>query len=195
MKKYTKIIIGIIGGLAVAALIIDSGVWIGGKILQQQKALQQKILGSTYGGNVLIDPTTGRMHTDYMPLGMTPITLHRAGVIQASYMEDLVSSTVSGVTTTWNLTLENTSTGTPIFNNVFFESVNFGVNNSGGNWSYGDYTFSADKRQFSATVTKLGTSNTNVLINLVGGLTSVVSGLNNAAAPNGTVVNLDIKGN
>lgn len=53
---------------------------------------------------------------------------------------------------------------------------------------------SSDLKTLTLGANKQGVSNTNVLINLIGGLTSVVTGINYTAVANGIVINYLILG-
>ncbi len=126
--------------------------------------------------------------------GTNGIAIYRQGTLKTAAKEYLDSAVVSGGTVTFPLTLDHTSTGTAIFTNVYKESANFRVDDNAAAYQFGGFTLSANKKTLTMTATKLGTTSANALLNLIGGVVSVVTGITFTAAPNGVVVHLSIKG-
>lgn len=117
------------------------------------------------------------------------------GVAKTAYAELIVTSTVAGSTGTviFNLTIGATTTGTPICNTIYSATPYPNVPDPSNNYSFGNYVFSADKRTFNVTANKLGFTSANVLLNLLGALTNVLTGPTYTAVANGTVVGFSIK--
>lgn len=106
------------------------------------------------------------------------------------------SVTVSGGTATYYLTTDGTSTGTALFsNNVFKSTANFWVDDANNSFVYGGYTVSNSNRTLVVSISRLSASSSNALINLLGAVTSFLTGIVFTGAANGTVVHLRIRGN
>ncbi len=115
------------------------------------------------------------------------------GVKKSATKEFQCSGTVSGGTVVFNLV--NASTSAAVFANVYRESMSIEVEKtSAGTFEWYNYSLSGDKKTLTLTVTRQGTTSGNVLLNLLGALTSVLTGIVYNAAPNGTIVYLTIKG-
>lgn len=101
------------------------------------------------------------------------------GVTKSSVIDIARSAVVSGGSVTFNLTTDNTPTGTALCTTVFKESMNWWVDDSVNQYQLGNYSLSADKKTLTLTVNKIGLS-LGVLV-----FTS---------AANGITVNMTIKG-
>lgn len=98
--------------------------------------------------------------------------------IIAAYKSAVVASGVA----VFQLTVDGLSTGTAIFpNEVFGESIQLIVNDATASYQFG-WTLTNSNKTLTVTANKLGTA--NILTGILG----------QVAAPNGTVVNLTIKG-
>lgn len=103
------------------------------------------------------------------------------------------ATTTSGVATLY-FTTTGDSSGTALFNTFYPETLTWFINDHTNQYSVGGYTVSGDKKTVTVNFTRLTTSNTNVLVNLLGALTSVLTGINNTAVPNGTTIRVSIWG-
>lgn len=92
-----------------------------------------------------------------------------------------MSANVSGGVAAFNMTLDGTSGGTAIFNNVYQESIGLSINDALAAYQM-SWSLSANNKVLTVTVNKLTTA--NILTGILG----------QSAAPNGTVVRLTILG-
>lgn len=104
------------------------------------------------------------------------------------------TATTSGGTATFYLTDDGTGSGAAIFSTVVKSSANFWIESTTSQYQFGNYTLSGDKKTLTVSVTYLSASTGNVLLNLLGAVTSVLTGLTYSAVPNGVTVHMSIRG-
>lgn len=97
------------------------------------------------------------------------------------------ATSTSGVFT-FNLTDDDTSTGTALYGEVYQESLSWFINDATNQYSLGGYTLSANKKVLSISVNRLTFTGVTVL-----GI-SVLGSNSNTAVPNGTVMGIQIWG-
>lgn len=96
----------------------------------------------------------------------------------------------------FNLTVDGSTNGVALFpNNIFLSSLNAVVQDAANNYTFGSFAVTNGNRQLTINAKKLAFTSGNVLLNLLGTLTSVLTAQSNQNAANGTVVNLSIWGN
>lgn len=118
---------------------------------------------------------------------------YKSSKIQGAFPRSTSGTVTSGVATFY-LTDTDAAGGNALFSTVYMESLTWWINDSTGQYAVGSYTLAANKKSFTLSVTKLTGASTNVLINLLGGLTSVLTGFSNVNAANGTVISVMIWG-
>lgn len=96
---------------------------------------------------------------------------------------------------TFYLTDTGAAGGNALFANVNLDSIQPFIPDSSASYAFSAPSYNSTTKALTLTVNKLGTSTTNVLLNLLGSLTSVLTGITYAAAPNGTVVKMMVWGN
>lgn len=136
--------------------------------------------------------TTTEMLTASQITGIPKLYVDGVGKPNA-FLNATSATTTSGVATFYFTTTGNSS-GTALFNTFYDKTLTWYINDQTNQYSVGGYTLAGDKKSFTLSFTRLTTSNTNVLTNLLGSLTSVLTGINNAAVPNGTTIKVSMWG-
>lgn len=85
------------------------------------------------------------------------------------------------------LTDDGTASGNALLSSAPFPPMCW-INSSANSYP-AQGTISGDLKTLTINANQQGTTNTNALINLLGGLTSLVSGITYTSVPNGTVAN------
>jgi len=120
-----------------------------------------------------------------MPIFQPVDEFNLSGTAKTGVKTSSRSGTVSGGTVVFNLTDDNTSGGNAYFSNVYKESANFWVDDATRQYQFGGWTLSVNKKTLTMTVNQIGAA-----VSVLG--ISVLSAP--IAAPNGTVVNMTVRG-
>lgn len=114
------------------------------------------------------------------------------GIKKSNVKELMTSASVLSGVVSFNLT--DSSTGLAVFSNIYKESVSVWVEDDNDEFEFSGYSVAGDRKSLGININRRSTSSTNALINLLGGVTTFLTGITYVAAPNGTVVYLSIKG-
>lgn len=77
---------------------------------------------------------------------------------------------------------------------IWKETMNIWIEDGANLYNFSNVTLSVDKKTITVTVKRITFSSSNVLINLLGGVLSALTGVVFASAANGTVVYLSVEG-
>lgn len=116
----------------------------------------------------------------YNAFSIELMKLYKSGALKVQPKAYITSGVVAGGTVVFYLTSDSTNSGDVVFNNVYKESLNWWIDDTGAQYQVGGYTLSADKKTLTLTINKLG----SVLLGIIQ-LTS---------AANGVTVNLTVWG-
>lgn len=126
---------------------------------------------------------------EYLAIGAAS-KAYEGTTLRAAAFPVIKSATVSTGVAVFNLTADGLSTGAALFpNGVIVDSVQVSVSDATAIYP-ASWAFSNSNKTLTVTANKAGS--TNVLLNLLGGLTSVLGAP--TAAPNGTSVKLTVYG-
>lgn len=95
---------------------------------------------------------------------------------------------------TFHPTDDGTGSGNALYSEIEVDSINAYIFDNAALYAIGSPTVSGDKKTITMTVNKLGASSANALLNLLGGVVSVLNGLTLTAAPNGVTVKCAVTG-